>query len=233
MDAVPWTRRITELARAYQHGTVITSDKAIGSRPLRIWGTLYSPPRSAFRTALENLRDACHLDNPTLHADDYWPGKYIVLNSAQNFDTKFLVTLMAADIDILFKVTDPFWYDESETTRAWTITATILARTVSNSGLARVHPIITYRAGGAQTNVKIENVSDGNKYFEYVGALALNDVLVVDCEAGTVEVNGTNMIANLRYAFWELIAGNNSIRTTITGTVGNSRMQVVFRPRWL
>lgn len=232
LDALLWAKRTGESERAHQHGTIITADKKLTSRPVRIWGTLSSSSRVAFRTELEAMRKACYQDDPTLHASDYWAGRYVILDSIDVFDTVYLVTLRAADISILFKVTDPFWYATTPTSRAWSITAATLSRIVENLGSVEMSPVITYRAGGAQTQLKVRN-NQNSEEFTYSGTLALNDELEVDCKEGTVKKNGTDDIVNYVGPFLRLLSGNNSIRTVITGTVGTSRIQFDFRPRWL
>lgn len=232
MDAMPWMKRVTEAELVHQHGTVITSDKKLQSRPLRIWGTLFYSTRPAFRDELERLRVACYQDDPTLHTSNYWPDKYVILDSVVSFDTIFLVTLRAADLDILFRVTDPFWYASAQTTRAWSITAANLTRSVNNGGLVEVYPVITYRAGGAQTQLRVRN-NVNSKEFTYSGTMALNDEVEFDFAEGTVKLNGTDDIVNFTGPFLELFSGNNDIRTIITGTVGTSRIEFTFRARWL
>ena len=233
MDAMPWMKRISEVELAHQHGTVITSDKKLQSRPLRIWGTLFYSTRPSFREALERLRAACYQDDPTLHASDYWPDKYVILDSLVSFDTTFLVSLRAADLDILFKVTDPFWYAISLTERAWSITAAILARNVANNGHVETYPVITWTAGGTQTLLKIKNNSYGGEEFTYDGGLVIGDILEIDCQKGTVKKNGTSDIHNYSGPFLRLVGGSNSIETTIVGTVGTSKIEISFRARWL
>lgn len=236
LDALPWMKRVDEMERVHQHGTVLTGDERIKTRIGRIWGTLNYSTRDAFRTALENMRNACYQEKPKLYADEYWPGKYLMIGSVSDFITNYLVTLRAADIEIIFKVIDPFWYSEDASSRAWSITANILSRTVTNSGLMEAHPIITYKAGGSQISLKVRNEDDGNREFTYSkagGVLTLNEILEVDCVEGTVKKNGTNDIYNYRGPILRLVSGANRIRTTIIGAVGTSRIQFDFRARWL
>lgn len=232
MDAPPFFKRVDEAERVHQHGAIITADKKLKSRPLRIWGTLSSSTRPIFRISLEDMRKACYQDDPTLHADEYWPDKYLILDSVADFETTYLVSLRAADINILFRVTDPFWYANSETIRAWSITNANLTRTVSNGGSVEAYPVITYKAGGAQTRLRVRNNVNSEEFF-YTRVMALNDEVEFDCVEGTVKLNGTDDIVNFTGPFLELFSGNNDIRTIITGTVGTSRIEFVFRARWL
>jgi len=233
MEAVPFASRITESERAYQHGSIITSDQKLQSRPVRIWGTLFRSTRAAFRADLQEMKDACNMKESKLYAEDYWPNRYIVLNPV-SFNGPYLVTLLAADVEALFSVTDPFWYSDTLTTISQTILANQVSFSIINNGLIDVNPIITYYPGDDQMRLRIQNDNDnGGKRMTYQGRIQSGDEIEFDCEGGTVKKNGANHIWHLTGAWLNLVNGNNRIRLWITGTVASSRIQIAFRERWI
>ncbi len=233
LDPLPWMRRFAEAERAHQHGSVITSDDMIKSRPGRIWGTLSYSTRAAFRAALEELRGACYVEDPTLHADDYWPNRYITIK-VKGVDGIYYPNLVAGEVEVIFQATDPFWY--SDTLRSVT---TVLASqpqliSIANNGEIETPVKITYTAGAAQMRVRLRNANDGNRELDYQATLGLNDVVILDVEEGTCELNGTTHIEKLIGAWWNLQPGSNTIRVGITGNLGTaSTIQIQYRERYL
>ncbi len=109
--------------------------------------------------------------------------------------------------------------------------------TVTNGGNIDVSPIITFTAGASAnfSKLTIQNATDSDKYFDYEPAANLTegDIVVVDCENTTVKLNTVDDIAHFEGAFFELLAGNNSVSVTIVGTVGTNTCAFVFRKRYL
>ncbi|GAH45906.1 unnamed protein product, partial [marine sediment metagenome] len=114
VDPPPWSKRLSEMERAYKHGSVITGDEKVQSRPLRVWGTLFKSNRPAFAEALDEMNAACYRKDQTFHATEHWTNRYLILDSIANFTYTPLVTLLAADVEALFRITDPFWYYDNE-----------------------------------------------------------------------------------------------------------------------
>ncbi len=109
--------------------------------------------------------------------------------------------------------------------------------TVTNGGDVEVNPVITFTAGsGANiSNLNIKNTTDSDRNFDYApdSNLTENDVVEIDCKNTTVKLNTVNDISNFSGAFFELLAGNNSIVVTLVGTAGTNQCVFVFRKAWL
>lgn len=233
LDPLPWMRRYAEAERAHQHGVVVTSDNMIKSRPGRIWGTLSYASRAAFRTALEQLRGACYVEDPTLHADDYWPNRYITIKVTA-VDGVYYPSLASGEVEVIFQATDPFWYSDTLESVTTVLASQPQLISVVNDGEIETIPVITYTAGGNQMRVRIRNNSDGNRELDYQATLGLNDVLILDVAEGTCELNGTTHIEKLTGAWWNLQLGSNAIRVGITGNLGvASTIQIQYRERYL
>ncbi len=233
LDQLPWMRRFSEAERAYQHGSVVTSDSRIKSRPGRIWGTISFSTRAAFRTALEQLRAACAIEDPTLHADEFWPDRYVNIR-VKNVDGVYYPNLMAGEVEVLFQAIDPFWYSDTLSSVITTLTSQPQFITITNNGEMETVPLITYTAGAAQMRVRLRNNSDGNRELDYQATLGLNDVVILNAANGTVTLNGTTHIEKLTGAWWNLVVGANVIRVGITGAIGAaSTLQIQWRERYL
>ncbi len=233
LDQLPWMRRYSEVERAYQHGSVVTSDDKIQSRPGRIWGTINYSTRAAFRAALEQLRGACYIEDPTLHADAFWPDRYIIIK-VKGMDGVYYPNLMAGEVEVIFQAIDPFWYSDILSSVTTVLTSQPQNITITNNGQAETPPIITYTAGADQMRVRLRNNSDGNRELDYQATLELNNVLIMNAESGAVTLDGTTHIEKLTGAWWNLVVGANVIRVGITGALGAASTLVIqYRERYL
>lgn len=233
LDQLPWMRRYSESERAYQHGAVVTSDDKIRSRPGRIWGTINFSTRLAFRTTLEKLRGACYVDDPTLHADDFWPDRYITIK-VKGVDGEYYPSLMSGTVEVIFQAIDPFWYSDTLKTITKVLTSQPETFIITNGGEIETPPIFVYTAGATQLRIRMRNTQDNNQEWAYQENLALNDILEVDTEQGTVEKNGTTDIQDFSGAWWDLVPGSNEIRVGVTGILGTTSTLVIkFRERYL
>lgn len=112
----------------------------------------------------------------------------------------------------------------------------------ANSGNARVdNAVITVTAKGS-TITKVEvvaTIATGQISWSWMGTLAVNSVLVVDCGARTVRVNSAD-----DYAHWTLNAahnvaewlrlgpGNTTVTITRTGGNATSPVQIAYADGW-
>lgn len=237
-------KRVSESKRAYQHGTLITSDKKLGSRMVIIEGVLHQTEAGveinsslAFEAEWDELTE--QIDKETLHIYGYKISRYIVCDCLEYADHEWVAKNRAGRIEFGFRASDPFWYSASETDDDNTVDESPESFTQANSGKAAVYPVVTFTAGvgSSISKVKVLNSSDGSRYFEYEPASSLTDgdILEVDNQKGTVKLNGTNDISHLCSvsAFIKLVTGNNSIVVTLTGTAGTNVCNFTFRPRWL
>jgi len=230
----PFTKRLDTEPRAFAHGGILVSDQKIETRFLFLHGTFGKASQALMETELNSMKKACYTEDLRLYAtqndDEFYKVEIL------NFESTFLGMLTVAEINIEFQCADPFRYAKNPVTtdtKNPVVSGTPYALTNDNDGDIEVSPIISYTAGGTQTNVKIANAGDAAKYFEYAGGLVDTDVLEIDCLEGTVEKNGSSDIANWSGSFINLVSGVNTITCEITGTAGTSILSFEFRKRYL
>jgi len=69
--------------------------------------------------------------------------------------------------------------------------------------------------------------------FTYTGDIGPGEVLVIDCEAETVELDGVNVLHNWSGSFPDLLAGLNTL-TYADGEGGRAlSIQVAWQDKWL
>lgn len=229
----PWGQRLDSEPKAYAHGDVTTADKKVSSRVISLHGIFQKTSAALMETELKSMRKACYTKDYRLYATQNANEFYEI--ECFNFDFDYLGILTTVEVIVDFLAADGFRYYKDQTTDTKNPVVSGTPYTVNNGGDTEVSPVITYTAGGTQTKVKIQNDQDAGKYFEYTGSLALNDILKIDCQEGTVEKNGVDDIANFSAgsSFINLASGDNTITVTVTGTLGTSICVFKFRKRWL
>jgi len=237
--ADPWSKRQGSEPKVYQHGATKMSDEKVEERIISIQGVfnvsmINTTYGVALRDNLKEMKQQCYTEDLRLYFDTAYSDEYYNVECL-SFEHTFLQTITIVEIFIDFICSDPFRYykDETTDTKNPVVSGTPYALTSDNDGDIEVSPVISYTAGGTQTNVKIENAGDAAKYFEYAGGLVNTDVLEVDCLEGTVEKNGSDDIADFTGSFFNLVSGTNTINITITGTAGTSICVMTFRKRYL
>lgn len=236
IDPPPWAKRLSELERAYKHGSVITGDEMIKARPVRVWGTLAYSNRPAYRAQLDAMEAACYLKRLTLHADEWWPNRYLCVDCS-NFARDDYPTLQAGPVDIIFRVTDPFWYSTSKSTNSQNGQVSGNLAAFSNNGQIEVSPDIHIRvATGTITAITVQNASDGNRSFTYTRSLGVGKGFRVRGSVGTVHywsgAGYADDIASFAGTFYRLQPGSNQIILAITGA-GTVNITHYWREKWL
>lgn len=239
IDPPPWAKRLNELERAYKHGSVITGDEKVEARPLRVWGTLYNNNRAAFITALDNMNAACYRKDQTLHATEHWTDRYLNIPSIANFSYTPLVTLFAADVEAIFRVTDPFWYSDSESSNIQNGLVSSNLSSFIGGGQIEISPTIyVIVASGKINRVKLQNNSDGNRNFTYERTMSAPKGFRIRCATGEIHHwNGESYVedaASFDGAFYRILTGSNAIRVTVDGTNGTLvNISHYWRIKWL
>ena len=237
IDAPPWAKRLNELERAYKHGAAITGDEMVKARPLRVWGVLYRTTRTLFQSALDDMERACYLKGSAFHATDHWTDRYLTVDCA-NFSIDYLVTLFAADVDILFRVVDPFWYSDTLSSHVQSGTSSGgLGPAPNNTGPIEVSPtIFIYVATGTITAIDLVNHSDLSRTFNWTGNLTVGRGIRIRCAQGQIHRwTGTAWVDGLSGfdgTFYRLQPGENHIVLTLTG-VGTVDITHQWRTKWL
>ncbi|MBA7716513.1 hypothetical protein ES703_125586 [subsurface metagenome] len=230
----PWSKRLDIEPRAHAHGGVLISDEKVATRVIFLHGIFDKSSQALMESELNSMKKACYTEDLRLYATQNSDDFYKV--ECFNFEHIFLGMLTVVEINVDFQCADPFRYyknPETTDTKNPVVSGTPYALTNDNDGDIEVYPTITFTAGGTITNVKIENVGDAGKYFEYAGTMAITKALVVDCKEGTVEYDGSDDIANFTGSFFKLISGTNTITITVTGDLGTSTCTFVFRKKYL
>lgn len=237
LDAPPWAKRLNELERAYKHGAAITGDEMIKARPLRVWGLLWRTNRTAFQTALDSMERACYRRALTFHSSDHWTNRYLTVDCA-NFAMDYVVTLFAADVDILFRIVDPFWYSDTLSSHLQSGTAGGgLGPPPDNTGQIEVSPTIyIYTASGTITSISLANNSDLSRTWTWTGNLPVGRGIrirgfqgQIHRWTGTAWVDGSPQFTG---TFYRLQPGQNLIVLTLTGT-GTVDITHQWRAKWL
>lgn len=144
---------------------------------------------------------------------------------------RFMLALVAAEPRIVAQVLDV-------ASRALIVnTDTTTALTVTNDGNAPSSPAITVRATGTVTApLRFVNRATGKTLELAALNLTTNDVLVIDFNARTITLNGTNRYDALSFVaseWWLLEPGDNPISVTVQAGAANGTYEVAWRDSWL
>lgn len=232
----PFAKRLDTENRAYQHGSIIVSDGKIETRFIFLHGIFGETSQANMETTLNNIKKAIYTENLRLYSTQY--SDYFYNVEVLNFESTFQGRIRVVEINIEFVCIDPFRYAKNPvTTDNNTVDESPEVFTVSNGGDIEVFPVITWTAGASAnfSKVRIANAEDAAKYFEYEPAsnITTSDVIEFDCQEGTVELAGSDDIANFTGSFIKLASGTNNITVTIIGTPGTNVASFVFRNKYL
>ncbi len=239
--AEPWGKRQGTEPRAYQHGGVIVSDEKVETRIISLHGIFNLSGVNATYGAtlaanLKEMKQQCYTEDLRLYPGSQYTDEYYNIECL-TFEHNFLQTITIVEIFIDFICSDPFRYYKDVTTDNNIVDESPEAFTVSNGGDAEVFPIITWTAGAAAnfSKVRIANAEDGAKYFEYEPAanITVGQVIEIDCQEGTVELDGSSDISHFSGSFIKLASGTNNLTVTLTGTSGTNVCAFVFRKKYL
>ncbi len=232
----PFTKRLNTEPRAYAHGGILVSDRKVETRFIFLHGIFGKASQALMETELNSMKKACYTEDLRLYStqneDDFY--KVEVLS----FESTFLGKIGVVEINVEFQCADPFRYAKNPvTTDSNTVDESPEAFTVSNGGDIETFPVITWTAGAAAnfSKVRIANAEDGAKYFEYEPAanITVGQVIEIDCQEGTVELDGSDDISHFSGSFIKLASGTNNITVTLTGTSGTNVAAFVFRKKYL
>lgn len=238
IDPPPWSKRLNELERAYKHGSVITGDEMVKARPVRVWGTLAYSNALVFQNELDLMEATCYMKRLTLHADRWWPNRYLCVDLS-NFARIDYPTLQAGEIDILFRITDPFWYSTTMSSNSQNGVTSGNLTPFSNNGQIEVSPDIHVRipVGSSITAITVGNLSDGNRNFTYTRALGVGKGFRVRGSVGTVHywsgAGYADDIASFTGTFYRLQPGSNQIVLAITPPGATVNITHYWREKWL
>jgi len=231
----PVMKRLDSEHRAYQNGATLTGDEKIEPRIISLRSVFGKATKTLMETELKSIKKACNTEDLRLYAtqnsDDFYEVEML------DYDHTFPGLLTAVEINIDFQVVKPFrFYKDATTDTEAGITASPHAYTITtNDGDEAVYPVWTFTGGAstALTKIKIANAEDGAKYFEVTTAIGNADAIEIDCQEGTCEKNGSDIMSSFEGAWVKIASGTNNITITSTGTVGTCSCVAVFRKKYL
>lgn len=116
----------------------------------------------------------------------------------------------------------PFWYDDELAVEDLTNASVLYAVNAGNAPTTRLKITIT---SAISSSLTITNAINGDELI-YGAAKSNGAVLIIDCEAGTVTVNGTNVYSNTsradtQIAILSLVVGQNILEfsAAVTGRI--------------
>ena len=222
--------RCDDSEKAFSHGAVMTGDGKIDARDVTVEVELIDyTTASAYRTALDALKQAAYRQDQKLYNDD---DRYINIKGLKKISEEFYEGFygVRATVKLTFYCPDPFFYADTATTQEVTITESPQTFTVTNGGNMDTPPVITIEPTETNSVLSLVNTTDNSRTFSYSDAsFGDGDSLVIDSTDGTVERDGTNVLNNVGGTFLQLLSGDNSI--TYTGPLGTITFD--YTQRWL
>lgn len=199
-----------------RHGVFVNEEPTRSQKIVHVTGSFFKATAALATTELDTILRVLNSGKQQLKFNS---GRYANAYK-QRFSYRFLETgdFTAVRYDIEFLLADPFWYDTAAVST--TITSGYAGWTHNNGGDEIVYPVIqvTAAGGGSFSAATLTNSTIG-KSWTYAGTVAAGAVLEVDSSEFTVEnPNGTSDQANWTGTFIWLVAGNNSLALTYTGT---------------
>lgn len=138
-----------------------------------------------------------------------------------------------------FQAATPYWTPDSPSIESFEDPVTEDTLTVENPGATTLSPVISILFGSAATlALDLTNESNGDDLIS-INALAVSggEVLEIDTAAGTVELDGDDVSANVvggmeTVTSWVLVQGTNTLLIEFTGPT-ISEVNVTFTPQYL
>lgn len=233
--------RQSEQALQNRHG-VLDSVSYYGARRISLTGKIIASTQSLRKTLEENLREIFQLDGVQTGDDPSYYTLYMVDedSTAKQMEVKVSRGIEFSkdagnpyirDFIVEMKAKNPVWLSQTlystsvdqgkvsstltlPTTLPITFGKTFLNEaTITNGGNFATFPVITITGEGE--NPTVTNVTTGQS-FTINETLASGDELVIDCENGTVTLNGADALGSLDSSsqFIALAAGANTIQVT-------------------
>lgn len=228
ITATPFSRRINLSNRAQADGGANSGDGKVNPRIITLSGQLWGESDSEFEAKYDALVLKL-MQNDFYLRNGNWQ---ILIHAMQNYDPTIDKGLWKRLEEGEFELValDPFWYYTALSSKEETITTDPQSFVANNEGNYDVYPVITITAAANNLSMSLKNETDEDVLFSYVdGGFTTGKVLVVDCGAGTVELDGVDTIRYFSGQFLRLLPGNN----TLTYTGANATVKVEWYKRKL
>ena len=205
----PVGRRSSLLSTAFAHGAKDVSDGMFTPREIEVTGKIWADNDAEFNTKWDALAEHLIKDNIKIQNRDRRINILRILSVSHEYPAN--VDYHYGEISVVFLAVDPFWYSKSAQERETTITSSPKEFQFDIGGKAETHPIITIVNAADNFDFKLENITDDSREFRLQDAGAVNGKTIeIDCQAGTVIRNSTNVIASFSGLFLRLLGGRTN-----------------------
>lgn len=206
---IPTQKRSSVVQVAYTHGAKDIGDGKIAERIIKITGKLWENTQTEFFITWSNIIRELSKENFQL---EYF-GKRIniirTINIAEAFDERLWYPFSTIEFDCL--AVDPFWYSVDKTIKQFTASSSPYFFSFTSIGNIESFPIIKVKNNANNFDFKIYNMSDAESYFRLQdsGATAGKEI-IIDCKAGTVKRDGTDVIQYFSGEFIKVLGGREN-----------------------
>lgn len=214
---------------AFAHGARDVSDGKMSPRVIEVSGKIWADTDDAYNTAWDAL--AVQIVKENFKLQDR--GRQINVWKVQDIQHAFpsLVNYRYGEVALQLLCLDPFWYAIAAKTKTFSLTTSPQIFQFDVLGNADVYPVITIASLASNTDFTLEATSDAAASFRIQDSGALNGTsIVVDCVAGTVKRDGTDIISKISGQFLRILGGREN-RFTYTGAHAN--IVFSYKEAWL
>jgi phage-related protein len=215
---------------AFAHGARDVSDGKMSPRVIEISGKIWAGTDDAYNTAWDAL--AAQLVKENFKLQDR--GRQINVWKVQDIQHAFpsQVQYRYGEVVLQLLCLDPFWYAIAAKTKTFPVESSPRIFQFDALGNADIYPVITIANGATNTDFTLEATTDAETSFRIQDSGALSGTnIVVDCAAGTVKRNGTDIISKFSGKFLRILGGREN-RFTYTGAIGMV-ISLSFKEAWL
>jgi hypothetical protein len=148
----------------------------------------------------------------------------------ERFERKVGEEELIGAFELELRAGDPFEYATEETIDQWNVTGSGQTRQVAAAGNVYSTPRFTLTASG---NVVNPSISDGTRAMTYLGTVADGEVLVFDAAAGSVTLEGEDVIPYTTGEFPRISPEGTTLEYTDDGSSSHTAgIEIAFRDRW-
>jgi phage-related protein len=146
------------------------------------------------------------------------------------FERKISEEEIIGAFELELRADDPFEYATQESTDTWNVTASGQTTQQTAAGNVYSKPRFTLTASGDVVN---PSISDGTRTVTYTGTVADGEVLVFDCAAGTVTLEGEDVVPYTTGEFPQISSEGTTLEYTDDALSSHTAsIQIAYRDRW-
>jgi len=146
------------------------------------------------------------------------------------FERKIHEEEIMGTFELELRADDPFEYATDQTADTWNVTASCQTKEVTAGGNAPSKPRLRLTASGDVVNPAI---SDGTRTIAYTGTVADGDVIEFDAMAGTVTLEGEDVLPYTTGEFPEISPEGTTLQYTDDESSSHTAaIEISFRDPW-